>query len=227
MTAPRRALIVGASRGIGLALAGELATRGWRVVATQRTRSEPLHRLAAQQHDGIRVASADVTQPQTIAALAETLAGAALDVVLLNAGIYDGCRIDEAGDAAIAHAVLTNAAGPARAARALLPVLRDGGVLAFTTSRMGSIALSSGGADLYRMSKAALNMLSRNVFEEQAKARAIAVLSLHPGWVRTDMGGDKAPLSAGDSARALADLLDAPHPVAHRFLDHRGNELPW
>jgi NAD(P)-dependent dehydrogenase (short-subunit alcohol dehydrogenase family) len=89
----------------------------------------------------------------------------------------------------VSEIMMTNAVGPARAATLMLPLLKDGGTLAFTTSRMGSIAESSGGYDLYRMSKAAQNILARGIFEQQAKARGIAVLSLHPGWVQTAMGG--------------------------------------
>jgi len=122
---------------------------------------------------------------------------------------------------------MTNAVGPARAGRLMLPLLRDGGTLAFTTSRLGSIAESFGGYDLYRMSKAAQNILARGIFAQEAKARGIAVLSFHPGWVQTDMGGPAAPLTVDESVRGLADVLEAAHPAEHRFLAYDGSEIPW
>jgi NAD(P)-dependent dehydrogenase (short-subunit alcohol dehydrogenase family) len=92
---------------------------------------------------------------------------------------------------------------------------------------MGSIAESSGGYDLYRMSKAAQNILARGVFEQDAKRRGIAVLSLHPGWVQTDMGGPAATLTVDESVTGLADVLEAKHAPAHRFLAYDGSEIPW
>jgi NAD(P)-dependent dehydrogenase (short-subunit alcohol dehydrogenase family) len=92
---------------------------------------------------------------------------------------------------------------------------------------MGSIADSSGGYDLYRMSKAAQNILARGLSEQEAKGRGIAVLSLHPGWVRTDMGGPAATLAVEQSARGLADVLESEHRPGHRFLAYDGSEIPW
>lgn len=220
-------MIIGASRGIGLGLVRELAARGWRVIASERTYSEALHNLARERPKQVEIVTADVTDRAQIDALRAAGADNSLDVLLVNAGIWDAQPVDEASDAAIAHIMRVNAAGPIGTARTLLPLIRDGGILAFTTSRMGSIADSSGGSELYRMSKAAQNMLARGVFMQAAKPRGIAVLSLHPGWVRTDMGGGNAPTSVEESARGLADVLAGPHPLAHRFLDYTGAELPW
>lgn len=225
MAQRQTAMVIGASRGIGLGLAREFAARGWRVVASERSDSPALHELARQS--GVEIVKADLTDRAGIAALASATPSASLDALLVNAGVYDARSVDEAGDEDILAIMLANAAGPVRAARALLPAVRDGGTLAFTTSLMGSIADSSGGAELYRMSKAAQNILARGLFATEAKGRGIAVLSLHPGWVKTDMGGAGAPVSVEDSARGLADILAAPQPVAHRFLDFRGRELPW
>jgi NAD(P)-dependent dehydrogenase (short-subunit alcohol dehydrogenase family) len=225
--AQRRALIIGASRGIGLGLAEELAERGWHVYASQRSSSEHLARAAEDAE--IEVVTADVTAPATVDALAAEIEPRSLDVVLINAGIMGGesqsAASATAGD--VAEIMMTNAVGPARAAKVLLPLLKDGGTLAFTTSRMGSIAESSGGFDLYRMSKAAQNILARGVFEQDAKRRGIAVLSLHPGWVQTDMGGPAATLTIDESVAGLADVLEAEHPAAHRFLAYDGSEIPW
>jgi NAD(P)-dependent dehydrogenase (short-subunit alcohol dehydrogenase family) len=225
--AERRALIIGASRGIGLGLAKELAARGWHVFASQRSPSEAL--AEAARGGAIEVVTADVNDTASLAALAGSIGKASLDVVLVNAGIMG--NENETADSATAEAVteimMTNAVGPARAGRLMLPLLRDGGILAFTTSRLGSIADSFGGYDLYRMSKAAQNILARGIFAQGAKDRGIAVLSLHPGWVQTDMGGPAAPLTVEQSVRGLANVLEARHPPEHRFLAYDGEEIPW
>ena len=223
----RSALIIGASRGIGLGLAEELAERGWHVYASQRQPSEGLSQAA--EDPAIEVVTADVTDPAGIAALAQRIEPGSLDIVLVNAGIMGGesQSVETASADEVTEIMMTNAVGPARTGRQLLPLLRDGGTLAFTTSRMGSIAESSGGYDLYRMSKAAQNILARGVFEQAAKRRGIAVLSLHPGWVQTDMGGPAAHLTVDESVAGLADVLEAEHAPAHRFLAYDGSEIPW
>ena len=223
----RRALIIGASRGIGLGLAEELAERGWHVYASQRQPSDHLTR--AVEDAEIEVVTADVTDPATLEALAGQVEPGSLDVVLVNAGIIGGENQSAATATAeeVSEIMMTNAVGPAHAAKLMLPLLRDGGTLAFTTSRMGSIAESSGGYDLYRMSKAAQNILARGIFERDAKPRGIAVLSLHPGWVQTDMGGPAAHLTVDESVAGLADVLEAEQPRAHRFLAYDGSEIPW
>jgi NAD(P)-dependent dehydrogenase (short-subunit alcohol dehydrogenase family) len=225
--AERRALIIGASRGIGLGLAEALAARGWHVFASQRRPSEPLARAA--ETAPIETVTADVTDPASLEALAARIEPGSLDVVLVNAGIMgsENQSVASATAEEVSEIVMTNAVGPARAARLMLPLLRDGGTLAFTTSRLGSIAESSGGYDLYRMSKAAQNMLARGIFAQEAKPRGIAVLSLHPGWVQTDMGGPAAPLTVEQSVRGLADVLETEQPAEHRFLAYDGSEIPW
>ncbi|HEY7806574.1 MAG TPA: SDR family NAD(P)-dependent oxidoreductase [Croceibacterium sp.] len=225
--AERRALIIGASRGIGLGLTRELADRGWHVIASQRGPSEQLAEVA--KGGRIEVVTADVTDTASLEALAGALAGNSLDVVLVNAGIMgdESQTADNATADGVAEIMMTNAVGPARAGKLMLPLLRDGGTLAFTTSRLGSIAESFGGFDLYRMSKAAQNMLARGIFARHAKERGVALLSLHPGWVQTDMGGPTAPLTVEQSVRGLADVLEAKHPAEHRFLAYDGEEIPW
>ena len=225
--AGHRALIIGASRGIGLGLAEELAARGWHVFASQRSASEGLTEAAEDAE--IEVVTADVTDAASIQALAGKIEKGTLDVILLNAGIMgsENQSVESASEEEVTEIVMTNAVGPAHAAKLLLPLLRDGGTLAFTTSRMGSIAESSGGYDLYRMSKAAQNILAKGLFEQDARQRGIAVLSLHPGWVQTDMGGVGAHLTVKESVSGRADVLEAKNPVAHRFLNHRGSEIPW
>ncbi|MEO6153863.1 MAG: SDR family NAD(P)-dependent oxidoreductase [Croceibacterium sp.] len=226
MTKPR-ALIIGASRGIGLGLAEELAGRGWSVLASQRQPGTALAKAAAGAE--IEVVTADVADRASLVALAGPIADRSLDVVLVNAGIIGPAHqsVEQATGDEVAHLLMTNAVGPADAAAKLLPKLKDGGILAFMTSGMGSISTSSGGYALYRMSKAAQNMLARGISEDSAKPRGIAVLSLNPGWVKTDMGGPGANLTVDQSAQALADVLEAKHPAEHRFVSYDGSEIAW
>lgn len=215
-------LILGASRGIGLGLAEEFVRRGWRVIASERAHGEALHAL-----EGVEVVTADVTDPDSYAAL--DIPDGSLDAVLVNAGIT-GARhqsADQATDEEVAEVMMTNAFGPARAGRALLGKLKEGGTLAFMSSLMGSIADSSGGFELYRSSKAAQNMLAKGIAEQDAKARDIAVLSLHPGWVQTDMGGPNAHLTVAESVTGLADVIAGAGGAGYRYVDYTGKDLPF
>lgn len=217
----RRILILGASRGIGLGLAEEFARRGWRVTASERSRSEALHAL------GVEVVTADVTDPASYADL--QFAEGSLDAVLINAGISGAGHqsADKATADEVAEVMMTNAFGPARAGRALMPKLTQGGTLAFMSSLMGSVADSSGGYELYRSSKAALNMLAKGIAEQDAKRRDVEVLSLHPGWVQTDMGGPHATLTVAQSVAGLADVIEAAGGAGYRFVDYTGKALPF
>lgn len=215
-------LILGASRGIGLGLAREFAGRGWRVIASERSHGDALHAL-----EGVEVVTADVTEPDSYAKL--DMADGSLDVVLVNAGITGARHQDSAQATAeeVAEVMMTNAFGPARAAKTLLPKLRHGGTLAFMSSLMGSIADSSGGYELYRTSKAAQNMLAKGIAEQDAKARDIAVLSLHPGWVQTDMGGPNATLTVEESVTGLADVLAGAGGAGYHYVNYAGKDLPF
>lgn len=212
-------LVLGASRGIGLGLAREFAARGWQVTASERTRSDALHDLA-----GVTVVTADVTDPNSYAGI-----DGSFDAIIVNAGI-SGAKHQSADQATadeVAEVMMTNAYGPVRAGRALLPKLKEGGTLAFMSSLMGSVSDSSGGYELYRASKAALNMLAKGVSEQDAKARNVEVLSLHPGWVQTDMGGPNATLTVEESVTGLADVIEGAGSGGYRFVDYAGKELPF
>ena len=150
--------ILGASRGIGLGLVREFLGRGWQVVASERSHGEELHAI---DHDALTVVTADVTDPDSYASL--PLDEGSLDAIIVNAGIT-GARHQSAEQATseeVAHVMMTNAFGPARAAKTLLGKLKHGGTLGFMSSLMGSIEDSSGGYELYRSSKVALNMLAK------------------------------------------------------------------
>ena len=212
-------LIVGASRGIGLGLAREFTSRGWTVVATERSKSDELHGL-----DGVDIATLDVTDPSTL----DTVDGS-FDAVIINAGIT-GAKHQDSAQATrdeVADVMMTNAFGPARAAKSLLPAIKDGGTLGVMSSLMGSISDSSGGYELYRTSKTALNMLAKGISEQDASPREIEVLALHPGWVQTDMGGSNAALTIEESVNGLADVIEKSGEGGFRFVDYSGKELAF
>jgi NAD(P)-dependent dehydrogenase (short-subunit alcohol dehydrogenase family) len=221
----KTAIIIGASRGLGLGLAQELAQRGWQVTATQRSPSAAL--AAAAAAGNIAIETVDIDDPAAIAALAARQPGP-FDLVFVNAGVTgprhgsaDKVTADE-----LAALMMTNAVSPIRTARALLGAVRPGGTVALMTSILGSVALRQHGhAELYSASKAALNSLTRGF--AAVEARDFVVLSLHPGWVKTDMGGEGADIDVATSVAGLADVLEAETAPGHRYLDYTGKTLPW
>jgi len=215
------ALVIGASRGLGLGLVRELAGRGWAVTGTVRSAAD----RAAVEAAGASAAIADITDPGAIAALP----AAQLDLLFINAGV-SGPKHQDAGQATadeVGALFLTNALAPVAAARILLDRIAPGGVLAFMTSTMGSVAGNDrGDMELYRASKAALNSLTRGMAAKLG--RPLTVLSLHPGWVRTDMGGSGADLDVETSVHGLVDVILARRGTpGSAFLDYSGAELPW
>ena len=222
-------LIIGASRGIGLGLAREFAERGWQVHASQRSSGDALGEAAQAAGGGIRIVKADVTDTGSIEALGGSIEAGSLDALIVNAGVYgpDDQSLLALDREEVAEILMTNAVGPVQTAARLLPLLRDGGVIGLMTSKMGSIDDSSGGANHYRVSKVAQNMLARSLFANHASARDIAVLSLHPGWVKTDMGGPNAAITIDQSVAGLADVVEKQRTAEHVFLAYNGEKLPW
>ncbi|MBL4791959.1 SDR family NAD(P)-dependent oxidoreductase [Citromicrobium bathyomarinum] len=220
----KKILIIGASRGIGLGLAKEFASRGWNVVASERTRSEELHDAGE-----IDIVTVDVTEPDSYLGLKNKFGEGSLDAIIVNAGITGAAHqsAEDATDEEIAHVMQTNAYGPARVGKALLPMLKDGGTLAFMSSLMGSITDSSGGYEFYRVSKVSLNMLAKGIAESQAKERDVEVLSLHPGWVQTDMGGPNAKITVEESCKGLADVVEKAGGAGYRFVNYKGEQIPF
>ena len=226
------AIIVGASRGLGLGLTREFARRGWQVTATARSTAAAteLADEVTASDGGIAVEEVDLDRPESVDALATRLAGRRFDLVFINAGV-SGPQHESAYIATpqeVGALMYTNAIAPIRLARRLLPLIVDGGTLAFMSSDMGSVAGNlSGGMELYRASKAALNSLTRSFVATDVGDRPIAVLTMHPGWVRTAIGGADAPLAVEESVAGLADIIEASRPPGHRFIDYQGAELPW
>jgi NAD(P)-dependent dehydrogenase (short-subunit alcohol dehydrogenase family) len=225
-----RALIVGASRGLGLGLVEELARRGWEVLATVR---DPAHAGELNQlalGGKTRIERLDVTDLDGVRALRGLLDDERFDLLFLNAGIGNprGKSALTVDDEEMWRLFNTNALGPARTAEILAEVVRPGGVVAFMTSRLGSVAdRTSDHAEPYSASKAALNSLIRS-FAARHSGDGIAVLALHPGWVKTAIGGDQAPLEVEDSVRGLAEVIEnARGSSGQAFLDYRGQQIPW
>jgi NAD(P)-dependent dehydrogenase (short-subunit alcohol dehydrogenase family) len=229
MSDTRKILIIGASRGIGLGLTREFAGRGWHVVASERTPSDGLRDAAQSHENAVEIVTVDVTKPDTYQGLASKLGEGSLDAIIVNAGITGAKHqsAEQATDEEIAHVMQTNAYGPARVGKALLPLLKDGGTLAFMSSLMGSIADSSGGYEFYRVSKVSLNMLAKGISEQQAKERNIEVISLHPGWVQTDMGGPNASITVAESCTGLADVVENAGGGGYRFVDYKGEAIAF
>jgi NAD(P)-dependent dehydrogenase (short-subunit alcohol dehydrogenase family) len=218
-------MIIGASRGIGLELARQYLAEGARVFATARS-EEGLKLLRAE---GARVLKLDVNDAASVAGLAWQIDGEVFDTVVVNAGVY-GPRTKglqtptEADFDAVMH---TNVLGPMRVVPQLVDALADGARLGVISSRMGSKALRSNPDGwLYRASTAAVNSVLKDISLALA-GKAICV-ALHPGWVRTDMGGGDADLDVADSARDLRRTLAALAPADNgAFLNHDGQPLAW
>jgi NAD(P)-dependent dehydrogenase (short-subunit alcohol dehydrogenase family) len=219
--------VTGANRGIGLEFARKLSGRGERVVGTAR-RPERADEL---QETGARVEALDVGDDASVAALARSLEGEALDVLVLSAAIGEaGPGVDRLVGADVLRTLNVNAVGAVRMTRALLPNLRAG-------KRRTIVALSSGLASIernaeggwiaYRMGKAALNMFMRSAASELSRDGFTCVL-IDPGWVRTAMGGPDAPLTTDASVEAMLRVIDGLRPSdSGRFLDRRGRDVPW
>ncbi|GAA6129659.1 SDR family NAD(P)-dependent oxidoreductase [Halopseudomonas sabulinigri] len=230
--AGRRALVIGASRGIGLGLVRTLLGRGWQVTATVRDLARvpaALSELQSQHPQRLGIAAFDMAQ----AAPASTLVTPAqpLQLLVVSAGVLgpEHQRADQVTRDELADLFNINAMAPLRVARALLPALSAGGVVTFISSRMGSVALNDGeGLELYRASKAALNSLTRGFAIKEAIPAGLGVLNLHPGWVQSDMGGSNAPVTVEQSTRGMVTVMEeALGQSEHRFLDFEGNTLDW
>lgn len=221
-------VVTGANRGIGLELVRQLLARGDRVEAACR-RPDEAHELCAT---GARVHAVDVSDGASVAEFARALGDAAIDLVINNAGVYGDLR-QRLADFDYESATRTfevNALGALRVSQALLPHLRRGSgkKLAHISSVLGSLSATSAPDNLaYRMSKAALNMIARSIAFELADDRIISI-AVHPGWVRTAMGGPDAPTTAGEAADAILARIDAATVSdSGEFMDTRGARCAW
>jgi NAD(P)-dependent dehydrogenase (short-subunit alcohol dehydrogenase family) len=225
------ALIVGASRGLGLSLAREYAKRGWRVIGTVRSASPPtgLHALASETNSQVRVEMLDINLPDQITALRDRLAAERLDLLFVNAGISNGAgeTVPLTSTEAFTHLMITNALSPIRVIEAFADLVPPDGVIAAMSSGLGSVTNNTrAGWEIYRASKAALNTLLRSFAVR--RGGGCTVLAVAPGWVRTDMGGPNAALDVATSVRGIVAAIAARRgrPGA-AFVDYQGNDVAW
>lgn len=226
----KHVVVTGASRGLGAEFVRQFLARGDRVTAWARDpgASAALRSLAC---DRLATSACDVGDDASVAAATAALDGG-IDLLVNNAGVAGrtGAGLAELDWQDMRAVFETNVLGVLRTTRALLPALRRGAspAVASLTSRMGSIADNgSGGWWAYRCSKAALNMANANLALE-LRGLGIPAIVLHPGWVRTDMGGAGAPLSTEESVAGMVQVVDG---VDMRstggFFDHQGEPVPW
>jgi NAD(P)-dependent dehydrogenase (short-subunit alcohol dehydrogenase family) len=222
------ALIVGASRGIGLEFAKQYRAAGWTVFGTHR-REE--HRLQLRDL-GVQTLNVDVLNTSEVAGLAWQLDGEPIDVAMVNAGVYGprASSLTQAPtDAEFDLVMRTNVLASMRLIPVIAPLLAPcKGTLGLLTSRMGSIAEANASFGmLYRASKAAANMLGK-LAHAQYHDLGVRVLCLHPGWVRTDMGGPNADVEVSTSVTGLRQVIADRHTfLGGSFVDYKGQTIDW
>jgi len=230
----RTVLLTGANRGLGLEFVRQYAEDGWKVLAACRSPSaaKKLQELASRQPERIRILAIDVMDAASVKDAAGTLRGEPIDLLLNNAGVGSppGQKIGSLDYAAWARVLDANVLGPARMVEAFVDNVAQGRDrrIVTVTSLMGSIAdNASGGAYAYRSSKAAVNAAMKS-FSIDLAPRGITCAVVHPGWVRTDMGGAGGKLSPDESVGSLRSLIASLKPKdSGKFFNVDGKELPW
>lgn len=228
MSTPKTALIIGASRGLGLGLVKQLLKDGWEVTATVR---DPNKADALKAVGQVQIEKLDMDDQQAVIALAQRLKDRTFDLLFVNAGVK-GPANQEPGHATLAEVgqlFFTNAVAPINLAQRFVGQIRkDTGVLAFMSSVLGSVTMPDAPElALYKASKAALNSMT-NSFVTQLAGPALTVLSLHPGWVKTDMGGEGADIDVDTSTRGLVDQVNEyAGKGGHHFINYKGETIPW
>jgi len=221
-------LVTGASRGLGLEFARQLTARGDSVIATVRNpdRAGDLARMK-----GVRVVALDAADPRSIDRLREAVGPAPIDVLINNAGVSSTSKnIATLDPAELQSVFMVNSIAPMLVTKSLLANLRAGArkTVIQITSQLGSIAKNTGGSTYaYRASKAALNQLNRSLANELGPD-GFTCIALHPGWVRTDMGGPRGELAVDESIRHMLRTIDALTPAKNgAFLSYDGSPIPW
>lgn len=225
-------LIAGASRGIGLGLVSVYLEQGASVAAVVRNpdTAEGLAALVQRYPQTLTVIACDLNELTAGSTLRAAMGATLFDRVVFNAGIKTPVHQEATAATAEETALLfmTNTVAPIRLAQQLADRVAPGGVIAFMSSQMGSLALNrSASMPLYGASKAALNSLLRS-WMSTLENPAFSVLALHPGWVRTDLGGPNAPVTVEESARGLVQTMQSFQGLNQEaFVDYQGKTLPW
>lgn len=229
----RTVLIVGASRGLGHAMAAEFLKKGWSVIGTVRggTARTLLHDLADGYEGRVEIEVLDICEPDQIEALEKRLAGRTLDILFVNAGTTNRDPTQTIGEVSteeFMHVMHTNALAPMRVIESLEQHVAPAGIIGVMSSGQGSIGNNEkGGRELYRGSKAALNMFMRSFAARHAdSARAMVVMA--PGWIRTALGGEDAPFGIEDNIPPLVDtLLSKQGTPGLQYVDYLDRPVPW
>jgi NAD(P)-dependent dehydrogenase (short-subunit alcohol dehydrogenase family) len=224
-------VISGANRGIGLELTRGCLERGHQVIAGTRhpAKSEELRELAGKFDGQLRVLELDISSDGSVESFSSQIDVDHVDVLINNAGIYmkgDG-PADRVDVDIVTQTFATNVGGTIRLTQALLPLVRKakGGRVANISSQMGSIDDNSSGSSLaYRISKTAVNMFTKTLACDE---KNVKVMSLHPGWVKTEMGGAGATLEPRDSAAGLLKVIFGQEAQSGSFHNYDGATLAW
>ena len=226
-------LITGSNRGIGLELAHQYATQGWRVLACCRhpDQATALNRLG-DKFPNVTLHTLDVTRKDQVQKLAADLHDCPIDILFNNGGIYgpDDAAFGNTDEARWLECLRTNVIAPMKMMEAFMTHVAASKhkLIAAMSSKMGSMADNgSGGSYIYRSSKAALNAVMKSAAIDLAPRR-VKVAILHPGWVQTDMGGPGAEISAAESVGRMREILGTITPEnSGTFFDIDGTTIPW
>jgi NAD(P)-dependent dehydrogenase (short-subunit alcohol dehydrogenase family) len=229
MSELKSALVVGASKGLGRAIAQELLERGWEVTGTVRGEKTELHALTGRYGGRLHIEHVDITDVGQIAALKTRSKAKIFDVLFVNAGVSGewGQPIGEVSTEEFERVMVTNSLSVMRVVEAFTDHVRPGGVVGVMSSGQGSVADNEGGGvEVYRASKAALNMLMKSFAARRGKDHALLLLA--PGWVKTDLGGSNAKFSIEDVIHDLVDTIMAQEgKTGLRYLDRFGKPIRW
>ncbi len=230
-SANKSILIVGASRGLGCAMAAEYLKLGWSVVGTVRTaEGTPLHDLLDKSGGRLEIETVDICEPDQVAALRSRLSGRTFDTLFVNAGVTNDPNetIAEVTTEEFVRVMVTNALSPLRVLEALQDLVPATGTLGVMSSGQGSVANNTNGMrEVYRASKAALNTLMRS-FAARHRDDPRAMVLMTPGWVRTEMGGPDGRLSIEESVpNVVKTLLSVQGKRGLQYLDYLGQTVPW